>query len=239
MKSETKIKRLLAYICVPVIFGIIGYLVLFLALEPVWETGRNAFLFMVSDAAPNFTTSITSIYDSNASAQNGLIINQGETGEDPYILISDIEYPYSGAQYARITCERIGLDAPVFWDDTDEILAYGVGQSALTFPPGFGRLLLLAGHNTTYFRCLEYIEPGDIIEYDTNYGLYEYEVTDVLIYNENDLESLLLQRINKDTEELIMYTCYPFYTISTRKTDRLTVFARPVSGIQVKWRGID
>jgi LPXTG-site transpeptidase (sortase) family protein len=107
---------------------------------------------------------------------------------------SEVEFPLSGSQYGQITCEAIGLDAPVYWYDTDDILAYGVGQSLISLLPGFGRVIVLSGHNTTYFACLQSAEVGNVIQFHTNYCDYEYTVTNVQVYNENDLEKLLIQK---------------------------------------------
>jgi sortase (surface protein transpeptidase) len=42
-----------------------------------------------------------------------------------------------------------------------------------------------------------------------------------------------------EEEKLVMYTCYPFYVISSRKTDRLVVTAERVKGIDIKWRNME
>ena len=54
-----------------------------------------------------------------------------------------------------------------------------------------------------------------------------------------DLEDVLVEKMGKEKEELVMYTCYPFYAITGRKTQRLTVFADRVEGYNVKWRNMD
>ena len=317
MKSLSKAWKLLAYICVPVIFSIIGYCFLYIALKPVWEIGRTAIQFIVSDDTPVFNANLGVIYDPDASTSNPVPIYLGsdlytqngitddtepetalsdqssregtkaadntvstvtedqaaedateavqaeespavpahgtDTGtgdsaakqtqtpvkEEPYIRIADIDFPVTGTQYAKIDCARIGLDAPVYWYDTDDILAYGVGQSIASFLPGFGRAIILSGHNTTYFRCLENITVGDIIRFDTNYYPYEYTVTDVEVLDEKAFSDVLVEKIGKEKEELVMYTCYPFYAITGRKTQRLVVTAERTKGVNVKWRNLN
>ncbi|MDO5119459.1 MAG: class D sortase [Coriobacteriales bacterium] len=231
MKSFSKTPKLLAYLGVPAVFCVLGYALLWLALQPVWPMASATVGLLVSDEAPNFDAGLTTVYDPNAF--------KAEVKEDGFISGADVHFPEAGEQYGKITCERIGLDAPVYWYDSDEILAYGVGQSLISFPPGYGREIILSGHNTTYFACLEDVGAGDIIKFDTNYCNYEYKVTRVQVYDENELEHLLNGNMFEEKEELIMYTCYPFYAISGRKTDRLTVFATRISGLDVKWRGVD
>ena len=156
-----------------------------------------------------------------------------------YIHINDIEFPLSGTHYAQLVCDRIKLDAPVYWNDTSDILRYGVGQYLGSFLPGFGRLIVLSGHNNTFFAPLKDIKKNDTIEYHTNYGDYKYRVTDVQIMNEKDLQKYIYAHLLDEEEVLILYTCYPFEAMAGRKTDRLTVFAERIEGYDVKWRDLD
>jgi sortase A len=180
--------------------------------------------FLVSDHAPNFNTELSQLYDPNAIKSDADVIPG-----------SEVEFPLSGSQYGQITCDAIGLDAPVYWYDTEDILAYGVGQSLVSLLPGFGRVIILSGHNTTFFACLQDAAVGNVINFHTNYCDYQYTVTNVQVYNETELETLLLQKAKDQREELIMYTCYPFHAITGRKTDRLVVFANRTAGKDVDW----
>lgn len=201
-----------------------GYFLLWVALLPVWSMASTYFSFLVSDHAPNFNTELTQLYDPNAIKSNADVIPG-----------SEVEFPLSGSQYGQITCDAIGLDAPVYWYDTEDILAYGVGQSLVSLLPGFGRVIILSGHNTTFFACLQDAAVGNVINFHTNYCDYQYTVTNVQVYNETELETLLLQKAKDQREELIMYTCYPFHAITGRKTDRLVVFANRTAGKDVDW----
>ena len=237
--SSSRTSRLLAYLGVPVAFCAVGYLVLFLALQPVWGMMTAAAAFLIHEDAPNFKPELSSIYDPNAKkpspSQSKPAAASSSAPSGP-IDGKTIQFPLSGEQYGQITCEQIGLDAPVYWYDDDEILAYGVGQSLSSLLPGFGRPIILAGHNSTYFECLQYAEVGNVIKFKTNYCDYEYTVNNVQVYNEDDLEHLLLSEETQKREQLIMYTCYPFHATAGRKTDRLVVFADRTAGLDVKWR---
>ncbi|MBR3403146.1 MAG: class D sortase [Parasporobacterium sp.] len=156
-----------------------------------------------------------------------------------YIHIEDVDYPLSGEQYAQITCDRVGLDCPVFWDDTNEILRYGAGQFLGSKLPGFGRMIVLSGHNNTFFTPLKDMEKDDVIVYHTNYCTYEYTVTDVVVMNENELQDYILKHLLEEHELLVMYTCYPFEVTMGRKTDRQVIIAERTAGYDVKWRGFD
>ncbi|MBO6157728.1 MAG: class D sortase [Firmicutes bacterium] len=209
----------------------------------------SAASFLIADDAPNFNPELVNVYDPEAVERNPVPIHttledvqdgsaQPEKVEE-YISIKDIEFPDAGQQYGHLGCERIGLDAPVYWYDSNEILAYGVGQSLASYMPGFGGVIILSAHNTTYFECLENIEEGDVIKFGTNYCNYEYKVTKVEVMHEKDLETYLFDAMGKDEEKLIMYTCWPFYAVSGRKYQRLTVTCERTVGLNVKWRNME
>lgn len=206
---------------------------LWLALQPVWSMGVAMVSFMFSDEATSFDPNLTTTYDPSALKPKTI------EGDPNTIDGKDVVFPLSEEQYGQIECEQIGLNAPVYWYDSDEILANGVGQSLISSLPGFNGPIILSGHNTTYFRCLQDAAKGNVIKFHTNYCDYEYTVTKVQVYNETELESLLIDKTRKEKEELIMYTCYPFHAISGRKTDRLVVFAKRTAGKDVKWREQD
>lgn len=227
MKSFARTKTLLAYFVVPAAFCCLGYLLLFLALQPVWGLASAAAGTLIAQDAPNFDSNLSVIYDPS----------QEKPVSEGFIDGSSLHYPDAGEQYAQISCAEIGLDAPVYWYDSDEILAYGVGSSLESLPAGYGSGVVISGHNTTDFRCLEYIQPGQVVHFDTNYCHYEYTVREVRVMNEKELSPLISEICaREDKEELVMYTCYPFYAISGRKTERLVVFADRTAGIDVKWR---
>jgi sortase A len=227
---------------VPVAFCLAGYLLLWLALQPVWGMVSSTISFLVADEAPAFSSELSSIYNPDALKQADKPNKESSSAEatkkdeSKPIDGKDVQFPLSGEQYGQITCDEIGLNAPVYWYDDDEILAYGVGQSLISNLPGFGEVIILSGHNNTFFACLQNAAVGNVIKFGTNYCDYEYTVTNVQVYNENDLEDLLIDKTRYEKEELILYTCYPFHAITGRKTDRLVVFADRTAGRDVIWK---
>ena len=233
MNKTTKISKLLAYIFVPVIFSVIAYLLLYIAFRPYWDTAFSvASIFTSSQKGgmANNQDNRKPIYDPNAEPV------EVKEAEEPYIDVHDIDFPATGVQYGQLFCEKVGLDVPVYWDDTYAILRKGAGQYIGTLLPGYGRMILLSAHNTSHFRPLRDLEVGDVITFDTNYCKYEYEVTEIQVYNELDLENWVIDHLLDDEEILVMYTCWPYEFQAGRKTDRLTVKAKRVSGYDVKWR---
>ena len=231
--NQSKIFRLLAHIIVPVIFSIIGYLVLFIVFKPYVDTASSvASVFRAGNPGDTKAPAAT-IYDPNSAPA------EVRGGEAPYIHVNDLDFPTSGNQYGRLYCEEIGLDAPVYWDDTYAILREGAGQYIGSFPPGFGRMILLSAHNNSHFKPLKDIQIGDVVQFDTNYCNYEYKVDHMQVYDETELEAYVLEHLLDEEEVLIMYTCWPFEFQAGRKTKRLTVIAHRISGYDVKWRNVD
>lgn len=155
---------------------------------------------------------------------------KSKSDQERIISIGDIQFPEQGNHFANLSCERIELDAPVYWGDTNEILKVGVGQYTGSFLPGLNRSILLSGHNTSHFKPLQLIEEGDVITYQTNYGIYEYQVTDTNIYYSDEAEKKLDEMLSHQEEKLIMYTCYPFETLVGTRQERLFIFADKISG---------
>ena len=86
---------------------------------------------------------------------------------------------------------------------------------------------MISAHNTKQFEPLQYIEKGDIIEITTGYGDFKYQVDDIQILLATDINAYDMQ---KEEEQLIMYTCYPFERLSTRHKYRYFVYCSKISG---------
>ncbi|GHU64932.1 hypothetical protein AGMMS49983_11730 [Clostridia bacterium] len=113
--------------------------------------------------------------------------------------------PALGEQYATLRIAGVGIDAPVFFGDTPELLLAGVGTYAEGGGlPGQGRTILMGGHNNTDFLTLPKAEVGDIIEIDASYGLFRYEITDAKELRFDDPTALDLEAAE---ENLVLYTC--------------------------------
>lgn len=220
---KSKKTRLMAYIYMPLIFTFVVYLLGYVALKPYIEIGLSAMAVISSESRGSSGTEIVSGYTPpNFSADS----------QKDVINAADIVWPNTGTQYGQIVCEKIGLDVPLYFGDDYEILRVGAGQYASTLLPGFGGLILIAAHNTTFFNPLQNIEQGDVVTINTSYGIYGYKVTETRVVNVAETEQYPFD-LNIDREQLVMYTCYPFDMMSS--TDfRFFVYADKVSGPDAK-----
>ena len=134
-------------------------------------------------------------------------------------------YPEYGSKYAKIQIPKININLDVYYGDTMEILKKGVGHSSGSYFPGEGGSIIYMGHNSkNVFRGLSKISKGDSIQITTEYGEFKYQVYDMKIVNETDLELLPIQ---KEKEILILYNCYPFQNIGYT-TQRYVVYAEKI-----------
>lgn len=259
---KNKIIRIMAYVYMPFLFMLLGYALIYIAAAPGVRMLDAAGEMVLSKEIPNFNQQLKSIYRPYQNTET-IAIQQGNGNNDSsstdnlqdastensasedattaYIAspnysipVSIIQFPEQGTHFAQLSCESIGLDAPVFWGDTNEILRAGVGQFMGSFLPGFDRSILLSAHNTTFFKPLKLINEGDVVTLRTNYGAFSYEVKKVEVIPASEAKQMLDDMLSYDEEKLIMYTCYPFETLVGTKTDRLFVFADKISGPTVK-----
>lgn len=138
---------------------------------------------------------------------------------------SDIQIPELDTRYGTIICERIGLDAPLYYGDSEATLLLGAGQYPNGVLPGDGRPFLIGGHDATVFAPLEGIELGDLIIITTDFGTYQYSVSSKLIA---DPEDSSVYDLTQEKEQLILYTCYPFGRLIGESSSRFFVFCDPI-----------
>lgn len=238
-----------SFIILPIIFFVGTYLVIYLALAPAFGSFVSAAGMFFSDNDKDFSTEYENIYvpvsenstiptividksssqgeDSN-DADNSGDSNQSN-GKEVYIDSEAVEYPLYSNMFGELIIEDCGIDANLFFGDGDVSLRNGVGVYGGSFIPGYGKTILVAGHNNTYFNGLKYAEKGQKVVIKTSYGNYEYEITSTAVKDMNDSTAYDL---NADYENLIMYTCYPFDELGLTK-QRYFVYAKYLSGPRI------
>jgi sortase A len=138
---------------------------------------------------------------------------------------SEVPLPALNTSYAVLLSDDLGIEADVYYGDSDEDFASGVGQYVGSAMFGCGKPILIGGHDTTYFAGLEDAKAGDTFTVQTNYGQYQYEVTDTAVAKATDASAYDL---TQDSEQLILYTCYPFGKITGERDERFFVYAKRI-----------
>lgn len=238
MTISRRIRRLMAYVYMPLIFTILGYLLIYIAFKPIINIGISLTSMIMAQEVPNFNLELESIYvepeeqkvQEEIGTQDDTNSNSNSSSESTSIL-DDVVWPGYGQHYAQISCDRVGLLAPLYMGDDNAIMKVGAGQYLGSFPPGYGRVILVAAHCTTFFKPLQYVETGDVIVVKTSYGIYEYKVNRIEVYKADDMDAYDL---SEEKEQLIMYTCYPFRLLSGSRQQRMFVYADKISGPSLK-----
>ena len=133
------------------------------------------------------------------------------------------EYPNFGEIWGSLEIPSVGINVNIYHGETLDLLKYGAGHHTGTYFPGEGGTIIIAAHNTEgYFMSLPNVNIGDEIVINAVYGTYRYKIDRTEIVNAKVLGDNL--QINKDSEILMLYTCYPVDTPGF-KSDRFVVYA--------------
>ena len=124
---------------------------------------------------------------------------------------------------ALLRIPSLRLVVPLYATATVLHLNRGVGLIERMARPGEGGNLGIAGHRDGFFRSLQDISPGDLVEVQTHLQTYRYQVVDTRIVAADD--STLLADTVEPTVTLV--TCYPFYYLG-RAPQRFVVRANYV-----------
>lgn len=219
------------FIILPIIFCAVIYLLLFIAFAPSASTLSSLGSLFFSDNKKDFSEEYNNIFvpvEESSESETSVSENGGENKEN-IVKISEITFPKFGEQFGELIIEDCQINNKLFFGDNDIALNNGVGIYNGSSIPGYGKTILIAGHNNTYFNGLKYAKKGQQVKIRTSYGNYIYEITDIQVKKATDKTAYDL---NVGYENLIMYTCYPFDELGFT-SDRYFVYAKPVSGPEI------
>lgn len=132
--------------------------------------------------------------------------------------------PAIGDVVGVLQIPRFEAQLPIIEGTDPDELEKGVGHFLGSSFPGELGQIVLSGHRDTVFLRLGELEVGDKFIVALSYGDFLYEIYDTKIVDKDDTTIITLQ---KETEELILTTCYPF-TLTGRAPERYIVYAKPV-----------
>ena len=134
-------------------------------------------------------------------------------------------YPNFAEQYATLKIKKIGINAPIYFGATDEIIQKGVGHDSGSYFAGENGTIIMCEHDyLNNFKRLGELKNGDIIEIKTDYGDFYYEVYDEQVVLETETDKLPIQ---KGEEILMLYTCYPVKDME-KTPYRYVVYAKKI-----------
>jgi sortase (surface protein transpeptidase) len=133
--------------------------------------GMSSLFF--SDGAKNFSEDYKNIF---VPVAENSFTGEVDSSQQETVPISTITYPRVGEQFGELIIEDCQIEDKLFFGDGNVELRNGVGIYNGSFIPGYGRTILVAGHNNTYFNGLKYAEKGQKVKIRTSYGNYIYDV---------------------------------------------------------------
>ena len=214
-----KIKREFSrknFIILPIVFFIGAYGILYFALSPLLAPFIGVADMFFSDQKLE-----------HDREYNNIFVPIEDTIVQETVNASDITYPKYGEMFGKISVENTSVqDVNLFFGDGSVALRNGVGIFNGSFVPGYGKTILVAGHNNTYFNGLKNAQEGAVVTIHTSYGNYTYSITKTEVRSASDPSEL---NLGADEENLVLYTCYPFDELGLTN-ERFFVYARFVSG---------
>lgn len=130
---------------------------------------------------------------------NDIIIDyDGETSET-----GDIIRPKFGELYAVLSSSGFDLSIPVYWGSNTELFERGACQSSGSKIVGDDGNSVISAHEDTFFAELNKLGKGDTVTIRTNYGRFEYVVTETILFDKKDGKYV---SPTEDTR-LTLYTC--------------------------------
>lgn len=211
------------FIILPIIFCVLILGICTLIVYPSASGFISMSTLFFSDGEKSFSTDFKNVFVPVPE-------DEEESGSDPEnqktVPMSTIHFPYYGEQFGELIIDDCQINDRLFFGDGDVQLNNGVGIYSGSFIPGYGKTILVAGHNNTFFNGLKYAKKGQKVKIRTSYGNYTYEITDVQVKDHTDKTAYDL---TATYENLIMYTCYPFDELGLTP-DRCFVYAKYISG---------
>lgn len=207
----------------PLVFGITALICLALVLKPVAGAVQTA----AARSGVELQVTVSEPQQTSAPDFTEELSPESEPAQPETVSLTDFGgYPDKGDLLGRLTISGTAVDCDVYYGDSEDEFHKGAGIYAGSKIPGEGGTVLMGGHTGTYFRDFESVQEGDDITLTTAYGTYHYTVSGMRIATDTDTTAYDLYA---DTENLIMYTCYPFGILNP--TDqRYFIYGDYVSG---------
>lgn len=225
MKKHRK-KIYAAHILVPIGLSVITVLLLGILFSgQAQETLASINVAVQSNSPHHFYT------DTALFVQKQQLGDKSTQAQSEVVLPQTVGKIAIGQSYGWISSEDFSLDAYIYYRDDEKTLDQGVGQYTDSGLPGYGKTILLCGHDTTFFKGLADVKIGDTVNIRTQYGDFSYRVTETNITTADDA---LAARLDEKGEQLVMYTCYPFGQTDQAREQRYFVYCEKISGPKVQ-----
>ncbi len=123
------------------------------------------------------------------------------------------EYGLEDEIFGVISIPKLEIEMPIFLGATSGHMAEGAALLGHTSIPigGIGTNAVIAGHRgyhgAHYFRFIDQLVPGDIVQITNLWDTLTYAVTEILIIEPHEVENVL---IRPDKDLVTLLTCHPY-----------------------------
>ena len=232
--SYNNFKQVVKYLYVPVLMCLVLVGITLLVFRP--------YAYVMKNIKDGFIQNLTI----NIYSEHRKDFNDTPLIKDKTISGAKVSWPKYTEPYGKIICKEIKLEAPLYMGDSDYVLGGKIedkvendysdefeGTKNENFKgaagtylgssiPGDGKTILVGAHDTTYFKPLEKVKKGMVMNVRTSYARYKYKVRDIRIYDKDELDDAY--NLQADKEQLVLYTCYPFGKLNGDKSKRMFVY---------------
>jgi sortase A len=160
----------------------------------------------------------------NMLAQKKAIPQQKNNQQDQQDKQGENKPSQIGDTMGILEIPRIKAELAIVEGTDPDDLEKGVGHYKGSSLPSQNGQIVLSGHRDTVFRHLGELKIGDKLIVKVSNGSFSYKITHTKIVDSKDTSIITLQ---KDHEELILTTCYPFRYIGNAPK-RYIIYASPV-----------
>lgn len=170
------------------------------------------------------------------SAGSGLVIRKseiveeysGETYDD-----GEIVRPRFGELYAELKSAAFELNVPVYWGSSSELYEHGACQTSSSAVIGDKGNTVISAHEDTFFAELCKLKKDDKVTLKTNYGEFEYTVTEIINFKKTESKYVA----PSDKSKLTLYTCKK--NVLGNSDERIGVICEPTNRKFYKKAGED
>lgn len=143
---------------------------------------------------------------------------------DPEEIVRYTNSYEPGDEIGTITLPSLELSWPIFEGTEEEQLELGVGHYLGSVLPGLNDNSILSGHRTSVFNRIGELEVNDLIQIETEPGIFTYQVRGFEVVDRDDQTVIG----PTPTAVLTLTTCFPFNSL-TRTTQAFIVEADLIS----------
>ncbi|MEG0179593.1 MAG: class D sortase [Oscillospiraceae bacterium] len=200
----------------PIVFCVLLYALLLVGAKPITQPLANFFAISYGGKA---NSEANNLYNGlSEKLRNATTVNIDELG-----------IPQVGDKYGKISIDGTLVGCDLYYGVGDVELHNGAGTHTNAKLPGEGGTILIGGHTGTFFNDFKSAEIGKKIKIETYYGSYEYEIVEMKVIQYDDYSAYDLAAT---TENIMLYTCYPFNSISITP-QRYAIYGKFIKGAEI------